>query len=72
MLDRYYSTDELARAIKKALRPNDIKDMTPEQLRDLIDELEEAERNRKSTRQAILLFIAVILAPVFLSFYFFP
>ncbi len=72
MLDRYYTTDELAIAIKKALRPSNIEDMTKEQFEDYIRELENKEFDKKMRRLSILTLIAMVLIPVLLSYYFFP
>ncbi|MCQ9328324.1 hypothetical protein [Pelistega suis] len=72
MLDRHYTTDELAIAIKKALRPSNIEDMTKEQFEDYIRELENKEFDKKMRRLSILTLIAMVLIPVLLSYYFFP
>ncbi len=72
MLDRHYTTDELAIAIKKALRPSNIEDMTEEQLGDLIRELKDKEKDRKQTRNILLFMIAmpIIIATLFDIFYY--
>ncbi|WP_143000588.1 hypothetical protein [Pelistega sp. MC2] len=72
MLDRHYTTDELARALRKALRPQKIEEMTKEQFEDYILELEANELSKQGDRFAIWAFIALILIPVLLSYYFFP
>lgn len=47
MLDRYYTRDELRREIKRALRPDNILDMSEEQRKEFYKELDAKERGRR-------------------------
>ncbi|MDO5679831.1 MAG: hypothetical protein Q4G54_05850 [Pelistega sp.] len=65
MLDRYYTKDELRREIKRALRPDNIEDMSKEQREDYYRELELAEWMRRQNRNTII-FMFICFAAIFL------
>lgn len=63
MFDRYYTSEEKARILKRAMRPSSFADMTPEQREEYLLELE-IEKKFKHDYLKVFIFMFIVIPMV--------